>query len=52
MSSRRGDDEVLTGYASQNMLFGGSDVQVGGLRDRDRSARSVNTSERLGRVRV
>jgi hypothetical protein len=35
VSSRGGDGEVLTGCASQNMLFGGSDVQVGGLRDRD-----------------
>jgi hypothetical protein len=31
------------------LLFGGSDVQVGGLRDRDGGARSVDTGERLGR---
>jgi hypothetical protein len=44
VSSRGGDDEVLTGCASQNMLLGGSDVQAGGLRDRASIAKSIDTA--------
>jgi hypothetical protein len=49
VSSRDGDGEVLTSCASQNMVFGGSEAQVGGLRDREGLARSVDA---CGEVKV
>jgi hypothetical protein len=42
-----GDGDVLTGCASQNMVFGDSEAQGGGLRDRE----VLRVGRRAGGVR-
>jgi hypothetical protein len=49
--------QVLDGYASQNRVFDGSDVQVGGLRDREgcevgRHRREVKVGLGVGEART
>jgi hypothetical protein len=52
VSSVDGDGNVLTGCASQNMIFGGSEALGGGLRDREvlrgRSTRERGVDVRMG----
>jgi hypothetical protein len=40
--SRDGDGEVLTSCASQNRVFGGSELLVGGLREHESLAESFD----------